>query len=68
VVLQGKGRISIRKDGKYFLYLPKSVVEDSGFPFKLESSVRVTVVIDRKGGKLLIMPLESDRRHRGKRQ
>ena len=68
MVLQAKGRISIRKDGKYFLYLPKSVVEDSGFPFELESSVRVMVLIDREAGKLLIMPLEADRPHRRKRR
>ena len=67
MVLQAKGRMSIRKDGKYFLYLPKSVVEDSGFPFKLESSVPVMVLIDRNAGKLLITPLEANRPHRGKR-
>ena len=61
MVLQGKGRMSIRKDGKYFLYLPKSVVEDSAFPFSLTSSVPVTVLIDRKGEKLLVMPLRLGR-------
>jgi len=37
------GSISRRKDGKYFLYLPKELVEDTGFPFHLQSSVRVKV-------------------------
>jgi hypothetical protein len=58
VVLQAKGRISIRKDGKYFLYLPKSVVEDSAFPFKVELSVPVEVIIDSAGKKLLITHLK----------
>ena len=37
------GSIARRKDGKYFLYLPKELVEDTGFPFNLRSSVRVKV-------------------------
>jgi hypothetical protein len=57
VTLQGEGRISRRKDGKDFLYLPKKVVDDSAFPFKLETSVPVRVIIDRKRGSLLILPL-----------
>ena len=40
-------------DGKYFLYLPKPLVEDTGFPFKFESAVPVKVVID--GQKLLVI-------------
>lgn len=67
VVLQAKGRMSRRKDGKYFLYLPKSVVEDSAFPFGLESSVRVIVIIDRLGRRLLITPPTQDKRVRRKR-
>jgi hypothetical protein len=67
MVLQAKGRMSIRKDGKYFLYLPKSVAEDSAFPFKVESSIPVTVVIDPKGERILILPL--DKAHeRGKKR
>jgi hypothetical protein len=57
VTLQGEGRISRRKDGKDFLYLPKKVVDDSAFPFKLESSVPIRVVIDPKVRSLLILPL-----------
>jgi hypothetical protein len=55
-MLEGKGRLSRRKDGKYFLYLPKNVVLDSAFPFKLVSSVAVRVVADPKEGKLLVLP------------
>ena len=55
-MLEGKGRLSMRKDGKYFLYLPKSVVLDSAFPFRPESSVVVRVVVDPKEGRLLVVP------------
>lgn len=37
------GRLFKRKDGKYFLYLPKDLVEDTNFPFPLRSSTRVKV-------------------------
>jgi hypothetical protein len=57
--------MSRRKDGKYFLYLPKSLVEDSAFPFEIESSVPVMVVIDSVGKKLLIThPRLNERLHR----
>ncbi|MGD0550239.1 MAG: hypothetical protein ABSA81_06800 [Candidatus Bathyarchaeia archaeon] len=64
MVAHATGRIARRTDGKYFLYLPKHLVEDSAFPFELESSVPVKVVIDRDGEKLLIMPLKADRTQR----
>lgn len=40
---RGVGSLSKRKDGKYYLYLPKDLVEDTGFPFSLKSSVKVKV-------------------------
>jgi len=65
VVAQARGRMSRRKDGKYFLYLPKSLVEDSAFPFEIESSVPVMVVIDSVGKKLLIThPTLNEQLHR----
>jgi hypothetical protein len=64
LVAHATGRIARRTDGKYFLYLPKHLVEDSAFPFELESSVPVRVVIDRDGQKLLIMHLKPDRAQR----
>jgi hypothetical protein len=30
-----EGRLFRRKDGKYLIYLPKDLCEDSAFPFKL---------------------------------
>ena len=43
MVNQGIGSIFRRKDGKYFVYLPKDLVEDTLFPFELSSSVKVKV-------------------------
>jgi hypothetical protein len=54
---QSFGRISRRKDGRYFLYLPKKLVEDTGFPFKIHSSVRVKVSFTKEK-KLIIEDLE----------
>lgn len=40
---EGKGRLFRRKDGKYLIYLPKDVAEDSMFPLKTQTSLRVKV-------------------------
>jgi len=68
MVLKGNGRMSRRSDGKYFLYLPKHVVEDSSFPFDLESSLLVRVIIDPDGERLLVIPLKASRPRRGKKR
>jgi hypothetical protein len=34
MVHQGKGRLFRRRDGKFLIYLPKNLAEDSMFPFK----------------------------------
>jgi hypothetical protein len=34
MVNEGRGRLFRRKDGKYLLYLPVDLAEDSMFPFK----------------------------------
>ena len=68
MTLQGRGRMYRRKDGKHFVYFPQSVVGDSAFPFKRDSSVPVSVVIDPKGERILILPLDKakgQRRRRG---
>lgn len=56
-----------RKDGKYFLYFPHDVVRDSAFPFNVESSIPVSVVIDPKEGRILILPLDKAKERRKKR-
>lgn len=34
MVDSGRGRLFRRKDGKYLIYLPKDLAQDSMFPFK----------------------------------
>jgi hypothetical protein len=34
MVSEGRGRLFRRKDGKYLIYLPLDLAEDSMFPFK----------------------------------
>ena len=43
MVSEGKGRLFRRKDGKYMVYLPKDLAEDSMFPFKVTTSRFVKV-------------------------
>ena len=43
MVSEGKGRLFRRKDGKYLIYIPKDLAEDSAFPFKGTDSVFVKI-------------------------
>ena len=43
MVSEGKGRLFRRKDGKYLLYVPKDLAEDSMFPFKANPAVKVNI-------------------------
>jgi hypothetical protein len=54
LVSQGKGSIFRRKDDKYFIYLPKALVEDTAFPFSLESSTKVKVKFMPGAKKIII--------------
>ena len=54
MVSEGKGRLFRRKDGKYLIYLPKGLAEDSVFPFRTESSIRVKVRFEKGKDKLFI--------------
>lgn len=40
MVSEGRGRLFRRKDGKYLLYLPVDLAEDSMFPFKNYSKTK----------------------------
>ena len=40
---EGRGSMFATKDGRYFVYLPKDLVEDTAFPFPPESSVHVNI-------------------------
>jgi len=54
LVSEGFGRISKRKDGKYFIYLPKDLAEDTSFPFPITSSVKVKVRFTPGDKKIII--------------
>ena len=54
MVNEGRGRLFRRKDGKYLIYLPKDLAEDSMFPFKGADSIFVKVSFKLGEVKLLI--------------
>ena len=54
MVSEGVGLIFRRKDGRYFIYLPKDLVEDTGFPFPTEKSVKVKIRFTPDNKKLVI--------------
>lgn len=54
MVSEGKGRLFRRKDGKYLVYLPKDLAEDSMFPFKGSDTIFVKVSFALGDRKLLV--------------
>jgi hypothetical protein len=54
MVNEGRGRLFRRKDGKFLIYLPKDLAEDSMFPFKGSDSIFVKVIFKLGDTKLLI--------------
>ncbi len=54
MVSEAKGRLFRRKDGKYLLYIPKDLAEDSMFPFKANPAVRVKISFKVGDNKLTI--------------
>jgi len=54
MVTEGRGRLFRRKDGKYLIYVPLDLAEDSMFPFKTETSVEVKISFKIKDNKLTI--------------
>jgi hypothetical protein len=54
MVNSGKGRLFRRKDGKFLIYVPKDLAEDSMFPFKGKDSVNVKVSFQMGDCKLLV--------------
>jgi hypothetical protein len=54
MVTEGRGRLFRRKDGKYLVYVPKDLAEDSMFPFKEGSSILVKISFKIGGNKVLI--------------
>jgi hypothetical protein len=54
MVSEGRGRLFRRKDGKYLIYLPKDLAEDSMFPFRGTDSIFIKVSFEMGGKNLLI--------------
>ena len=54
MVSEGRGRLFRRKDGKYLIYVPKDLAEDSMFPFKGSRSMNVKISFKQGDNKLLI--------------
>ncbi len=60
MVNEGKGRLFRRKDGKYLIYIPKDLAEDSMFPFKGAESIFVKVSFKLGNNQLLIEKWNSE--------
>ena len=60
MVSEGRGRLFRRKDGKYLIYLPKDLAEDSMFPFKGSDSIFVKVSFKPSGDKKLLIEEEKE--------
>ena len=54
MVNEGRGRLFRRKDGKFLIYIPLDLAEDSMFPFKGSDSILVKVSFKLGDSKLLI--------------
>jgi hypothetical protein len=54
MVSEGKGRLFRRKDGKYLIYVPKDLAEDTIFPYKGTDSVFVKVSFKTGEDRLLL--------------
>ena len=55
LVSEGRGRLFRRKDGKYLIYVPKGLAEDSMFPLKGSDSIYVKVTFEMSGEKKLLI-------------
>jgi hypothetical protein len=54
MVSEGRGRLFRRKDGKFLIYLPKDLAEDSMFPFKGSDSIFVKISFKLGDNKLVV--------------
>ena len=61
MVNQARGSIFRRTDGKYFIYLPKALVEDTAFPFKIGKQATKMWINLKSGDKKLV--IEKDRKN-----
>ncbi|MDG6221814.1 MAG: hypothetical protein IAX21_06635 [Candidatus Bathyarchaeota archaeon] len=54
MVNKAKGRLFKRKDGKYLIYIPVDLAEDSMFPFQTNSAVPVKISFSIGDNKLIV--------------
>ena len=54
MVSEGRGRLFRRTDGKYLIYVPVDLAEDSMFPFRTEASMKVKVHFKIGDNKVII--------------
>jgi hypothetical protein len=56
LVSQARGSIFKRTDGKYFIYLPTRLVEDTAFPLTVgESATKIKISFKSRDKKLTIV-------------
>jgi len=55
MVSQARGSIFRRTDGKYFIYLPTRLVEDTAFPLKVKDKATKIMIKFKLGDKKLII-------------
>ncbi len=64
MVNEGKARLFKNSQGRYLIYLPVDLAEDSMFPFKVGDSMHVRVSFKQGDKKLTIVewtPLENEK-------
>jgi hypothetical protein len=54
MVNEGKARLFKNSQGRYMIYLPVDLAQDSMFPFKVNSSINVRVAFKHGDNKLTI--------------
>jgi hypothetical protein len=54
MVSEGRARLFRRKDGKYLIYVPLDLAEDSMFPFKTQTSIKLKISFKSGENKLVI--------------
>jgi len=54
VVSEGRGRLFRRKDDKYLIYVPLKLAEDSMFPFKTDTSMKLKISFKTGDNKVIV--------------
>ncbi len=54
MVNEARGRLFKRKDNKYLIYVPLDLAEDSMFPFKTKSSIKLKISFKIGDNKLIV--------------